>query len=59
MGFRVLLIDLDPQAHLSEFLGVDEVELSATAYPALFDARDPHRAPEGLLPPPSLWTPST
>ena len=52
MGFRVLLIDLDPQAHLSEFLGVGEVELEATAYPALFDARDPHRAPEGQLPPP-------
>ena len=52
MGFRVLLIDLDPQAHLSEFLGVGEVELEATAYPALFEPRDPHRAPEGVLPQP-------
>lgn len=52
LGFKVLLIDLDPQAHLSEFLGVEEVELEATAYPALFDPANPHRAPEGVLPVP-------
>lgn len=52
MGFKVLLIDIDPQAHLSEFLGVAEVELEQTAYRALFDPNKPHQAPEGVLPEP-------
>lgn len=52
MGFKVLLVDIDPQAHLSEFLGVAEVELEQTAYRALFDPNKPHQAPEGVLPEP-------
>lgn len=52
MGFKVLLIDIDPQAHLSEFLGVAEVDLEQTAYRALFDPNKPHQAPEGVLPEP-------
>jgi chromosome partitioning protein len=37
-GERVLLIDLDPQANLTKWLGVDEnVELSQTVYPAVID----------------------
>lgn len=52
LGFKVLLIDIDPQAHLSEFLGVAEVEIEQTAYRALFDPAKPHQAPEGILPEP-------
>ena len=52
LGFKILLIDIDPQAHLSEFLGVEEVDLAQTAYSALFDATRPHQAPEGHLPEP-------
>lgn len=37
-GFRVLLIDADPQANLTEWLGVTEdVPLKTTIYPALID----------------------
>jgi chromosome partitioning protein len=40
-GFRVLLIDADPQANLTEWLGVtDEVSLSQTIYPAVIDEFD-------------------
>ena len=37
LGLRVLLIDLDPQANLTDWLGVDSttVELDETVYPAL------------------------
>jgi chromosome partitioning protein len=36
MGFRVLLIDADPQANLTAWLGVrEEVPLKATLYPAV------------------------
>ena len=36
MGKRVLLIDLDPQANLTKWLGVDEdITLSQTVYPAV------------------------
>ncbi|RJF74876.1 ParA family protein [Deinococcus cavernae] len=34
-GHRVLLIDLDPQANLSSWLGVEEVDLGQTAFPVL------------------------
>ena len=41
MGNRVLLIDLDPQANLTKWLGVDEdVELSETVYPAVISQVD-------------------
>jgi len=37
LGLRVLVIDLDPQANLTDWLGVDstDVELDETVYPAL------------------------
>ncbi|MEB3884085.1 ParA family protein [Lyngbya sp. CCY1209] len=34
---RVLLVDLDPQASLTTFCGIDPTELDATLYEALFD----------------------
>ncbi|QQE13935.1 ParA family protein [Planctomycetota bacterium] len=37
MGYRVLLLDLDPQAHLTLYLGVDPEELEATIYDLLVD----------------------
>lgn len=49
MGNRVLLIDLDPQANLTKWLGVeDDVELSETVYPAIIAQADgDEAAPEG------------
>lgn len=49
MGNRVLLIDLDPQANLTKWLGVeDDVELSETVYPAIIAQGDgDEAAPEG------------
>jgi chromosome partitioning protein len=35
LGFRVLLIDLDPQASLTTFMGLEPTTLSATIYDAL------------------------
>src|SRR5690625_4842613 len=35
-GFRVLLIDLDPQANLTRWLGIDgDIALDETVYPAI------------------------
>lgn len=40
-GKRVLLIDLDPQANLTKWLGVDEgIELEQTVYPAVIGEGD-------------------
>lgn len=41
LGLKVLLIDLDPQANLTDWLGIDsaEVELEETVYPALIPAK--------------------
>lgn len=40
-GTRVLLIDLDPQANLTKWLGVDDdVELAHTVYPAVIGAAE-------------------
>ena len=40
-GRRVLLIDLDPQANLTKWLGVDDdIDLSETVYPAILGASD-------------------
>jgi chromosome partitioning protein len=40
-GRRVLLIDMDPQANLTKWLGVeDDVELAETVYPAILGAAD-------------------
>jgi chromosome partitioning protein len=38
LGFQVLLIDMDPQAHLTLHLGVDPEQLDATMYDLLTDA---------------------
>lgn len=36
LGYRVLLIDLDPQANLTNWLGIDDdIDLSETVYPAI------------------------
>ncbi len=40
-GRRVLLIDMDPQANLTKWLGVDDdIELEETVYPAVIGAAD-------------------
>lgn len=36
-GLRTLLIDMDPQASLTTFMGLDPVELEATVYESLID----------------------
>lgn len=44
-GQRVLLIDLDPQASLTKWLGVQDVDLRATVYPVALDGQplpEPH-----------------
>lgn len=52
LGHKVLLIDLDPQANLTAWLGVTgEIELSQTAYPAIISA-DEEGAAERSLPEP-------
>lgn len=38
-GHRVLLIDLDPQANLTSWLGVEDAELSETVHPVATEAR--------------------
>lgn len=35
MGFRVLLVDTDPQASLSKWLGLEDVEIYQTIYPVI------------------------
>lgn len=41
LGYRVLLIDVDPQANLTKWLGVDEdIGLERTIYPAVIGAPD-------------------
>lgn len=42
---RVLLIDLDPQAHLTLHLGLDPEELSLSVYDLLTDAGPPSQTP--------------
>ncbi|QDU35422.1 Soj-like protein [Poriferisphaera corsica] len=37
LGYRVLLLDLDPQAHLTLYLGVDPEQLEQTIYDLLVD----------------------
>lgn len=36
-GLRTLLVDMDPQASLTTFMGLDPVELEATVYESLID----------------------
>jgi chromosome partitioning protein len=47
-GRRVLLVDLDPQGHLSLYMGVDIEQLPCTIYNVLLDPRQP--LAEALLP---------
>jgi chromosome partitioning protein len=45
----VLLIDMDPQANLTKWLGVeDDVELAETVYPAILGAADAEAETEHL-----------
>lgn len=49
LGFRVLLIDADPQANLTAWLGVrDEVPLERTLFPAVVGEADGLTLPEPL-----------
>jgi chromosome partitioning protein len=47
-GYRVLLLDLDPQANLTKWLGVeDAIPLARTIYPAIVDRKsEPDGEPE-------------
>lgn len=38
-GLRVLLIDLDPQANLTTWLGIDEVDLASTVHPVATEGK--------------------
>jgi chromosome partitioning protein len=52
-GRRVLLIDMDPQANLTKWLGVDDdVDLEQTVYPAIIgeDEDDAARSPTAKSP---------
>lgn len=48
-GFKVLLVDMDPQATLTHFMGLDPEELKATVYDSL-TARKDGRTPRKPLP---------
>ena len=49
-GLRVLLIDLDPQANLTTWLGVEDAELEETVHPVATEGRplSPPRQVHGL-----------
>lgn len=52
-GLRVLLLDADPQANLTEWLGVTyDVPLEQTVYPALIDDGGPESVADLALPEP-------
>src|SRR3954451_9905990 len=49
LGFKILLIDADPQANLTTWLGVrEEITLKRTLYPAVVDEPDSLSLPEPL-----------
>jgi chromosome partitioning protein len=49
LGFKVLLIDTDPQANLTAWLGVrEEIALKQSLYPAVMDEPDSLALPEPL-----------
>lgn len=49
MGKRILLIDMDPQANLTEWLGVNEsIDLASTAYPGIIGNPDALELPKPL-----------
>ncbi|HEX7001926.1 MAG TPA: ParA family protein [Trueperaceae bacterium] len=45
-GFRVLLLDVDPQANLTRWLGVEDVDLAETIYPGVMGAADEEETDE-------------
>jgi len=49
LGRRVLLVDLDPQAHATVHLGVDPETLSASVYDCLHEPQSSESAPAWLL----------
>lgn len=49
-GARVLLVDLDPQAHATLAVGVDPESAEANLYEVLADADGPERFPEIVVP---------
>lgn len=54
-GYRTLLIDADPQANLTEWMGVSEdVDLGDTIYPALIDDGGPEDVSDLALPEPRM-----
>ncbi|MGM0485079.1 MAG: ParA family protein [Candidatus Krumholzibacteriota bacterium] len=46
LGKKVLIVDLDPQGHLTEFTGIDSGEINRTAYDLL---RGEAEAPEAVI----------
>lgn len=44
LGKRVLLVDLDPQGHLTSFLGIDSNDVNKTIYDVLRDEAHPREA---------------
>jgi len=44
LGNRVLLVDLDPQAHLTRFLGIERGTIKKTIFDVLSNGFDPHEA---------------
>lgn len=39
-GLKILLVDMDPQASLTTFMGLDPVEVDTTVYEALIDSQE-------------------
>lgn len=46
-GYRVLLIDVDPQANLTRWLGVDDAEMSETIYSGVMGGAEEEEASDG------------
>jgi chromosome partitioning protein len=44
LGKKVLIVDLDPQGHLTSFLGIEPGEINKTIYDVLRGVAEPHEA---------------